>query len=579
MASFTLLPLAAAIEGGGYISVWKILVVLVILFVWTRLLTWVDKDTDIAYLPREPINGAFIGGAVLAFALFFILPNFWVCLAALVGVMLIEAAAYLVMRNSKVGLSDLGKQMKGAFSGGGGKKKEHKAVAGEVALIDKAGHVVTPPSSDDPDAAGYNAVQQILADPMLREAERIDMAPAQGAGQVRYQVDGMPYSATSLDLDGSQAAVQYLKQISGLDLNERRKPQKGKFKAAVDANRHEMELHTAGSAAGEFLKILVDPKKRHAFKMHELGFWKDQQEKMDALVREQGGIVIVSAPKGQGLTSSIYGVIRGHDAFLEHILTVERAPEDDLEGITQNPIPANAGPDDEFKQIDWVCSQQPDIIMLTLLESPKSAQALINFAAETGKRVYVGLRAGSTFQALDQWRKLVGDDATAIKHLRMVISGRVMRRLCQACKLGYTPDPGTVRKLNLDPAKVSKLYRARPEPMRDQKGNVIPCTFCKELRYKGRFGVYELLDIDDDVKQIVSSGGSVNQLKAVFRKQRSRFLQEQALLQVSEGETSIEEMLRVLKADQGPSAPPAASAGGGGRAAPANPKAPARPPA
>jgi type II secretory ATPase GspE/PulE/Tfp pilus assembly ATPase PilB-like protein len=115
--------------------------------------------------------------------------------------------------------------------------------------------------------------------------------------------------------------------------------------------------------------------------------------------------------------------------------------------------------------------------------------------------------------------------------------------------------------------------------MRDQKGNPIPCTFCKELRYKGRFGVYEILDVDDDVRQIVAAGGSVNQLKAVFRKQRNRFLQEQALLQVSEGETSIEEMLRVLRADQGPSAPPAASAGGGGRAAPANPKTPARPPA
>ena len=576
--AFTLLPLAAAVEGGGYVSVWKILIALVILFVWTRLLTWVDKDTQNAYLPREPLNGAFLGGAVLAFLLFFILPNFWVCLAAIVGILLVETAVYLVMRNSKVGLSDLGTQFKNSFKSEK-KSKEHKAVAGEVALIGKGGNVVTPPSAEDPEAAGFAAVQQLLADAMLRDAERIDMAPQGGVAQVRYTVDGFPYSGPSLDVASSQAGVEYLKQIANLDLNERRKPQKGKFKAAVDANRHEMELHTAGSAAGEFVKVLVDPKKRHAFKMDELGFSDDQFKKMDTLVKEQGGIVLVSAPKGAGLTSALYGVIRGHDAFLEHILTIERAPEDDLEGITQNPIPANASPDDEFKQVDWVTSQQPDIMVISLLESPKSAKTLINFAAESGKRVYVGLRAGSTFQALDQWRKLVGDDALAIKHLRMVISGRVMRRLCQACKLGYTPDPATVRKLNLDPAKVSKLYRARPEPMRDQKGNPIPCTFCKELRYKGRFGVYEILDVDDDVKQIVSGGGSVNQLKAIFRKQRSRFLQEQALLQVSEGETSIEEMLRVLKADQGPSAPPAASAGGGGRAAPANPKSPARPPA
>src|SRR5687768_14065502 len=230
--AFTLLPLAAAVEGGGYVSVWKILIALVILFVWMRLLTWVDKDTQNAYLPREPLNGAFVGGAVLAFALFFILPNFWVCLAAIVGIMLVEAAVYLVMRNSKVGLSDLGTQFKNSFKSEK-KAREHKAIAGEVALIGKGGNVVTPPSAEDPDAAGYSAVQQLLADAMLRDAERIDMAPQGGVAQVRYTVDGFPYSGPALDVAASQAGVEYLKQIANLDLSERRKPQKGKFKAAV----------------------------------------------------------------------------------------------------------------------------------------------------------------------------------------------------------------------------------------------------------------------------------------------------------------------------------------------------------
>jgi type II secretory ATPase GspE/PulE/Tfp pilus assembly ATPase PilB-like protein len=359
--------------------------------------------------------------------------------------------------------------------------------------------------------------------------------------------------------------------LAGLDLGERRKPQKGKLKAAVGGTRHELEINTAGSAAGEFLKILVDPKKRHAFRMEELGFGDDQLAKMQELVKEPGGIVLVSAPKGQGLTSTMYGIMRAHDAFLTHIHTVERAPEEDLEGITQNPIPANATPEDEYKALSWVISQEPELIVITMVESPKSAQDLVKYAGN-GRRVYIGLRAGSTFQALEQWRKLVGSDKAAMEHLRMVISGRVMRRLCNACKLAYSPDPDTVRKLNLDPAKVSTLYMPRKEPMRDQKGNVIPCEFCKELRYKGRFGVYELLDVDKDVKQIVSAGGSVNQLKAVFRKQRARFLQEQALVQITEGETSVQEMLRVLRDDA--ASPPASGGGGGGRPAA---KPPARP--
>jgi type II secretory ATPase GspE/PulE/Tfp pilus assembly ATPase PilB-like protein len=414
---------------------------------------------------------------------------------------------------------------------------------------------------------------------LIRGAERIDMAPAEGVAQVRYQVDGVPYNGTSIALDASQAGVTYLKKLTGLDLNERRKPQKSKLRVALGATRHELELNTAGSAAGEFLKILIDPKKRHAFRMEDLGFGEDQLAKMQELVREPEGIVLISAPRGQGLTSSLYGIIRAHDAFLTHIHTIERSPEEDLEGITQNPIAANATPDDEFKQVSWVVSQEPDVLVLTLLESPKSAKELIGFAAN-GKRVYVGLRAGNTFQALEQWRKLVGDDALAMKHLRMVISGRVMRRLCNACKVAYSPDPDTVRKLNLDPAKVSTLFMPRKEPMRDQKGNPILCDFCKELRYKGRFGVYEILDVDKDVKQIVSAGGSVNQLKAVFRKQRARFLQEQALVQITEGETSVQEMLRVLR-DDGAATPPAGGgsrpAGGEGGGGPRVPRSPAGP--
>src|SRR5205814_10704061 len=126
----------------------------------------------------------------------------------------------------------------------------------------------------------------------------------------------------------------------------------------------------------------------------------------------------------------------------------------------------NVTPDDEYKQVSWVASQEPDMLLVSLVESPKTAQELIKYA-ESNRRVYVGLRAGSTFQALDQWRKLVGDDAKAVKHLRMVISARVMRRLCNACKVGYAPDPDTVRKLNLDPGKVTNLFMPRKEPMRD----------------------------------------------------------------------------------------------------------------
>jgi type II secretory ATPase GspE/PulE/Tfp pilus assembly ATPase PilB-like protein len=294
--------------------------------------------------------------------------------------------------------------------------------------------------------------------------------------------------------------------------------------------------------------MVVDPKQRHSLKIDQLGFNDQQLQTLKHSIAEGGGLVLLATPKSQGLTSLIYAVLRGHDAFLTHIQTIERNVEDDLEGVTQNKLASNATGAEEHKQVGWVISQEADVLAIAEVQDPKSAQEIAKIAAK-GNRIYVGIRAANTFDALTAWRKLVGDDELAVKGLSMVIAGRVLRKLCNACKVGYTPEPATLRKLNMDPDKISKLYQARTEPMRDSKGNPVPCDFCKDLHFSGRIGVFEMLVVDDEVRKIIQEGGSVNQLKGIFRKQRSRYLQEQALHLVEQGETSIHEVLRVLKTD------------------------------
>jgi len=317
----------------------------------------------------------------------------------------------------------------------------------------------------------------------------------------------------------------------------------------VDGQKRELQVVTAGSTAGEQMRAIVDPKKRHQQKLDELGLTPDQVETVRAVIQEGSGTVLVCSPRQQGLTTMLYAILRTHDAFLQHLHTIESDQAADLEGITQNKLPATPAPGEELKTVGWVISQEPDVIMISNVNDPKTAIQLAKFAGQENRRIYVGLRAKDTFDALAIWRKMIGDDTLAMRNLRMIICGRVMRRLCGACKVGYTPDPQTLRRLNMDPDKVGKLYQARSQPMRDAKGNPIMCDFCKELYFKGRIGVYEIFVIDDDVKAVIEGGGSINQLKAVFRKQRGKYLQEAALAQVEEGETSVQEVLRVMKAD------------------------------
>jgi len=134
--------------------------------------------------------------------------------------------------------------------------------------------------------------------------------------------------------------------------------------------------------------------------------------------------------------------------------------------------------------------------------------------------------------------------------------------------MDYTPDPETLRRLNMPPEKVGKLYTARTQPLRDQRGHEIVCEFCLDLRFKGRTGVYELFVIDDEVKQVVMAGGSVNQLKMLFKKQRQKYLQENALARAVAGDTSLQEVARVLRAGESGSASAAASPASAGRGNP-----------
>ncbi|HEY1921999.1 MAG TPA: ATPase, T2SS/T4P/T4SS family [Tepidisphaeraceae bacterium] len=544
------MPLAAlaVIQTGGYVSPWKVGIILVLLIIWAKLLTWIDKDSVEARLNRELVNSIMMAGLVGGYLLFFLISGFGPAIGVLISLFVVTLAIYLTMRSRTIGLGDLKKEFSDWWHGllSSGRKKQVKAAVGQVLIMDKSGAAEPPPAEDTPEFLQYESAQLFLTKPLRLGAEALDMV----AGEppvVTYHVDGMKYDGDAMDRNRAGAAVQYLKRMAGLDMNERRKPQTGTFRALMDGKKYTIQITSLGSASGESLKLITNPKDRQNFKLDAMGFSEEQLATIRAS-KEGGGLVLLGTPRGQGLTSLCYAMVRDHDAFLFHVHTIERAPDFDMEGITQNALPANASPAEEAKLVNWVISQEPDVLMVTSVEDSKSAQDLSKAAVDP-RRIYVGMRAGSTLDALKQWRKLVGDDSLALKNLKMLIVGRLVRRLCAACKVGYTPDPTTLKKLNMNPDEVGKLYQARKEPMRDAKGNVVPCTFCNDLAFSGRFGIYEVMLIDDEIRSVIKAGGADNQIKQAQRKQRAKMLQDVALAQVRAGETSVEEVLRVLKPD------------------------------
>jgi type II secretory ATPase GspE/PulE/Tfp pilus assembly ATPase PilB-like protein len=551
----------STIPTGPYLNGIFLLVLLVLVFLWACWMAWVDKDSLAVNLPRQMLNLLMMAGFIVALFIFLTVPlGTTGAFSAFGGIFVAEIGVYLGLRYQKAGLSDLTTELSGLFSRGGRTPKEAKAVAGQVLIVNKSGTPMPPPDANTPERHQYDAAQLILADPLRKNADRIDLAVTADGAAFSYFVDGYKYDGAIMDRNAATGAVNYLKFTAGLDMNERRKPQVGMFKTVLDGSKREIRISTKGSSSGESLSLIVDPKQRHGFTVDKLGFTESQLKTVKGILYDNGGLVLLAAPVGQGLTAMEYAIMRAHDAFLQHLVTIERTTEQELEGVNQNVIGAAATAADEAKQVSWVISQEPDVILAATIEDSNSARDLAGYSENPKKRAYVGLRSSNTFESLRHWRKLVGDDNLAIGGLRMIIASRMVRKLCDVCKVAYTPDPTLLKKLNMDPAHVTKLYQARSAPMRDNKGRIVPCLECLDLAYKGRLPIYEILLIDEDVRQLILRAGSDNELKAAFRKQRGRYLQELALELVEQGLTSVNEVQRVLRPPE-PSRGAAASKG------------------
>ncbi len=568
-----MLAAAVPVPTGDYVNGYKVIPVVLVLLVWLRLLTWVDKDTLAHHMARDQINTGLLAGVVVAFALFLLLPNFWIAFPVLLAIAGVEAGVYLQVRKQKVGSnSDLGVEFNNWIRSFGGKPKVVEEISGAVQLVGGNGQLLPAPKKETPEAEAYDGMQRMLTDPLTNNADVILIGPAESGAAVKYAVDGVNYNGASVPKNVAADALVYLKAAAGLDVGEVRKPQKGTIKLNINGKRKEMRLETRGSTAGESAQFTGNLKGRHDFTPATLGMTEDQVDTVKMVNELGGGITLVTAPRGLGLTSTSYGLLKMHDAFLQFIQTVERDAEQDIEGITQNALEKGATAEEEAKMVAWIMSQQPHVILVAKPESKESLATLIAAAGE-GRRVYISFPANSAFEALTTWQKMVGDDKLAVSQLQLIINGRPLRKLCTACKQAYTPDPETLRKLNMDPARVTELFQARKEPPRDPKGNPIRCEFCNDLRYKGRTGIFELLLVDDPVKQVATTEMTPDQkaslMKTAFRKQRGKYLQEAGLLLVEKGETSVQEVLRVLKPPEAgaSSSPPPPPPPGGGTAA------------
>jgi type II secretory ATPase GspE/PulE/Tfp pilus assembly ATPase PilB-like protein len=537
------------VQYGGYISIAKLLLFLASFFLWLWLVGWVYRDAQAVETNEDFWTGLVLGTGAAGAVICLLVPLFVIGILLYLAAVAAPALAYVRHRNTRVLDFDrvlTADHIKGLFVS---KQKKLDALKGFV-FVTANNNEVPIPQAKTPDFFGYKAAHETLNDAMWRRASTVLFAPNPQHYDATYYVDGAALKQPTIPRDHMEYLIRFLKQLADLDTKEKRKPQKGMFKIRQNKDDTEWELVTAGSTAGEQLR-LKQILKQDITRLRDIGLMPEQFETLSKLRERKQGLFLVTGPAKSGVTTTLYALLRNHDAFLNSINTLETVPSAELPNITQNVFSlSDTGTTTYAQKLQTVVRMGPDIVGVSECTDEETAKVACK-AATDAKVVYVVLKADSVVKALGRWMRLVGDRKLVARTLLGISNQRLVRKLCNECKQAYAPNKDLFRKFNLSAEKTKVLYRAG-KVIYDKRGKPSPCQNCQETGFFGRTAVFEMITLDDELRKAIMQSKSLSEIAQRFRGARMLYLQEQALRKVIAGATSINEMVRVLSVAKKP---------------------------
>jgi type II secretory ATPase GspE/PulE/Tfp pilus assembly ATPase PilB-like protein len=322
--------------------------------------------------------------------------------------------------------------------------------------------------------------------------------------------------------------------LADMDIAERRLPQDGAFAVLAGEQRFEVRVGSIPGKYGEKLAIrLLDPGGGVLQGgLGELGFRDAILPQVREIVNRPYGMFIVCGPTGSGKTTTAYGAMREIDGFVRNIVTIEDPVEYQLDNVSQTAVNNAAGL--TFPKIlRSVLRQDPDVILVGEIRDKETAEIAMQ-AALTGHFVFTTLHANDAPTTVARLIE-IGIDATMIQSaVTAVLAQRLLRVLCTSCRVKYAPTLDELQRYGIPPDKVKRLYRANPNG----------CNACNGRGYRGRTGVYELMLMGSEIRQLLVGRPSEAVIRAAAERQGMKTLRREAIYKVVMGATSLEEVDR-----------------------------------
>ena len=559
---------------GFYFDLYSLGFFIAIYAAWIHSSSWVDEDAPDVGLDARFWNTIVIGGAIVGGLAFWSSPKPILSFIGLILGAFVPVVFYITARNAKVeedkkvftpahfkSLAE--KYLKMRFDSEGAKESKNIPIRFIGKSSDKNKPGGDTKISRVEESEYYQVALEVIYEAFQMRATDVHLEPGKEEMSVRFRVDGIMNQRESLIRQTGDAVVNILKVLANLDISEKRKPQDGSFSAEVldqpgEENDQDgpkskskkptildFRVATAGSVAGEKMVIRILDGSKSMGSLKKLGMREKLKDQIEAIVNQPHGMLIVCGPTGAGKSTTLYACLSEIDRFQKNVITLENPVEYQIDNVTQIEINPKAGKT-FASELRSILRQDPDVIYVGEIRDKETAEISCQ-AAQTGHMVFTTVHANDSVTAFGRLLDLGVAPFMIANSVSAILSQRLVRVLCPKCKVKYRPNPEILKKFNLSPEKYEFFYKSKSEVKQEGNDDSPPCKNCGGTGFRGRSGVYELLVLNENIRNLIRDNPSIGAIREEAVKTGMKYLQEDGLRQVVAGNTSIQEILRVCK--------------------------------
>ncbi len=372
----------------------------------------------------------------------------------------------------------------------------------------------------------------VLLQAIKDKASDIHFEPFEDEFKMRYRIDGVLYEMIPPPKHLALPIVSRIKVMANLDIAERRLPQDGRIELNVGGNPIDLRIAILPTMFGESVVMRVLDRGNLSLDLEKVGMRSDDLDTFRQLIKKPNGIVIVTGPTGSGKTTTLYSALNELNKISEKILTAEDPVEYDIDGLCQVQVNPAVGLTFAAALRSFL-RQDPDIVLIGETRDLETAQIAVQ-ASLTGHLVFTTLHTNDAPSSIARLLDLGLESFLITATIEGIVAQRLVRKVCPRCKEAYDPSEEELFRLNLTPEDLEgrKLYRGRG------------CDFCNQSGYKGRLGLFEIMVLDDELRDQIMKQASSQLLRSEARKRGMKTLRQSGLVALYDGLTSIDEVVR-----------------------------------